>query len=276
MYLNSTQQFNKMNSRKLPSNDLLLKTAVAAAKAGSAYAVKGRSRNQDANLISNHDVKLKLDVECQQVVTETILKAFPDHAVLGEEDDEHQTAAPDAYEWVVDPIDGTVNFFHGSPYWCCSVAVRRNGEMLAGCVCSPDMGLVFEATAEGPALRNGSPIRVSKISEMDMAIVHTGADKSASPESGPFRFFNAIAGLIQRPRICGAAALDICMTAAGASDGYFEPGIYIWDIAAADLILRRAGGQSTILRTFGGHRLAYLGSNGLIHKPLLDTLESVF
>lgn len=258
------------------STDLLLQTAVAAAKAGSAHAVKERSRNQDANLVTNHDVKLKLDVECQQVITDAILRDFPDHSVLGEEDDEHKTAPADSYEWVVDPIDGTVNFFHGSPYWCSSVAVRRNGDMLAGCVCAPDMNLIFEATSDGPAKRNGAVIHVSEIAAMDMAIVHTGADKSASAESRPFRFFNAIAGLVQRPRICGAAALDICMTAAGASDAYFEPGIYIWDIAAANLILCRAGGTGTIVRTFGGHRMAYFGSNGLIHKPLLDAIESVF
>lgn len=265
-----------MNFQKPLSNDLLLQTAIAAAKAGSAHAVKERSRNKDANLVTNHDVKLKLDVECQQIITAAILHDFPDHSVLGEEDDEHKTAAADSYEWIVDPIDGTVNFFHGSPYWCSSVAVRRNGEMLAGCVCSPDMNLIFEATADGPAKRNGIEIHVSEIAAMDISIVHTGADKSASSESHPFRFFNAIAGMVQRPRVCGAAALDICMTAAGAAEGYFEPGIYLWDIAAADLILRRAGGMGTIVRTFGGHRLAYLGSNGLVHKPLLDKIESVF
>ena len=265
-----------MNAQTLPSNALLLQIAVAAAKAGSAYAVKERFRNQDANLISNHDVKLKLDVECQQVVSETILKNFPDHSILGEEDTEQHETAGDAYEWIVDPIDGTVNFFHGSPYWCCSVAVRRNGVVLAGCVCAPDHQMIFEATADGPALCNGKPLHVSTVSDMQLAIVHTGADKSAAPESLPFRFFNAIAVAVQRPRVCGAAALDICLTASGAADGYFEPGIYIWDIAAADLVLRRAGGQGTIMREFGGHRLAYLASNGLIHKPLLDTLESVF
>ncbi len=259
----------------IPSS-FLLQTAITAAKAGAAYAVKERSRNQDANLVTNHDVKLKLDVECQQVITALILRDFPGHSVLGEEDDEHNTVAADSYEWIVDPIDGTVNFFHGSPYWCSSVAVRRNGEMLAGCVCAPDMNLVFEATADGPAKRNGAEIHVSKIAAIEIAIVHTGADKSASSASHPFRFFNAIAGMVQRPRICGAAALDICMTAAGACEGYFEPGIYLWDIAAADLILRRAGGTGTIVRTFGGHRLAYLGSNGLVHQLLLDKIESVF
>ena len=259
-----------------PSNDRLLATAVAAAQAGSAHAAHERARNQEANLIATHDVKLQLDVECQQVITRAILDAFPGHAVLGEEDVAHATPPADAYEWIVDPIDGIVNFFHGSPYWCSSVAVRRNGVVLAGCVCAPDVGLRFEAAADGPARRNGAPCRVSPTATLPLAIVHMGADKAASPESRPFRFFNALAPRIQRPRICGAAALDICLVACGAADGYFEPGIYIWDIAAADLILRRAGGTGTVLREFGGHKLAYLGSNGTIHEPLRDILEPLF
>ena len=137
-----------MNSRQPPTNALLLSTAVAAAQAGSAHASHERARNQEANLIATHDVKLKLDVECQQVITRTILAAFPDHAVLGEEDVAHATPPADAYEWIIDPIDGTVNFFHGSPYWCSSVAVRRNGVVLAGCVCAPDVDLLFQASCD--------------------------------------------------------------------------------------------------------------------------------
>lgn len=254
----------------------LLKTAITAAKAGSAHAIDQRSRHQEANLISSRDIKLQLDIECQQVITDTILRDFPSHVILGEEDTEHEKAAPDAYEWVIDPIDGTVNFFHGSPYWCSSVAVRLNGKTLAGCVSAPDIGMRFDATADGPAYRNGAKIHVSEIADLPTSIVHMGADKSAPPGHGPFRFFNAIAPQIQRSRICGAAALDICLVAAGAAEGYFETSIYIWDVAAADLILRQAGGQGTFVRRFAGERIAYLGSNGLIHDTLHDIIESVF
>ncbi len=254
----------------------LLQTAIAAATAGAAHATEQRNRNQEANLISSHDVKLKLDVECQQIITEAILRDFPGHAILGEEDAAPHDSPEAGYEWIIDPIDGTVNFFHGNPYWCASVAVRLNGDVLAGCVCAPDMGLRFEATADGPALRNGAAIRVSDTADLAMAIVHLGADKSSAASEHPFRFFHAVALHVQRPRICGAAALDICQTAAGSADGYFEPGIFIWDIAAADLILRRAGGQGAILRRFSGERLAYLGSNNPLHAPLRTLLEPLF
>ncbi|MGI5870234.1 MAG: inositol monophosphatase family protein [Kiritimatiellia bacterium] len=265
-----------MNLQQDPSNEELLATAIAAAEAGAGHAARERARNQEANLIAKHDVKLKLDVECQQIVARAILATFPDHAILGEEDETYIPPPPDVFEWIVDPIDGTVNFFHGNPFWCTSVAVRRNGVALAGCVCAPDMGLRFEASINTPTLRNGTPCHVSDTPTLPLAIVHMGADKAASPESRPFRFFNALAPRIQRPRINGAAALDICLVAAGSADGYFEPSIYIWDIAAADLILRRAGGTGTILREFGGHRLAYLGSNGKIHEPLRDIIDPLF
>jgi len=258
------------------SCETLLKTAIAAAEAGAAHAVNQRSRNQEANLISSRDIKLKLDIECQQIITKTILHDFPDHTILGEEDAEHEKSRPDVYEWVIDPIDGTVNFFHGSPYWCSSVAVRLNGQTLAGCVSAPDMSMRFEATVNGPALRNGTEIHVSDIADLPTSIVHMGADKSAPPGREPLRFFNAIAPRIQRSRICGAAALDICLLAAGAAEGYFEGGIYIWDVAAADLILRRAGGQGTFVRRFADERIAYLGSNGLVHEALHEIIEAVF
>jgi len=257
----------------LNSPTILLETAVAAAQAGAAHAVRERARNKDANLVCAHDVKLKLDVECQRVVSDVVLARFPGHSILGEEDENRadETSAA-TYEWVVDPIDGTVNFFHGNPYWCCSVAVRREGEVLAGCVAAPDMGLLFQASADTPALCNSEPIRVSEINRPDFALFHTGADKSDHSQDTPFRFFTAIGNIAQRPRVFGAAALDICMVARGSADGYFEPGIFIWDIAAGDLILRRAGGVSEVLKEHGGNRMAYLATNGLIHTPFREIL----
>ncbi len=259
-----------------PTPDALLAAALLAARRAGLHALSCGARRREANLVARHDVKLKLDVECQELATGTLLSCFPGHAVLGEEDDPSapSTARTDSpYEWIVDPIDGTVNFFHGNPYWCCSVAVRREGEVLAGCVFAPAMDLLFEAAVGRPALRNGAPIRVSDIDRLDRANVHTGADKDAAISSEPFRFFGRIARLAQRPRIFGAAALDICMVAAGAAEAFFEPGIFLWDIAAADLILRQAGGRGSVMRRRKGHHMAYLASNGLVHAALEAALE---
>ncbi len=266
-----------MNTAISPS--LLLAVAVQAARRASHHAFASRNRRQDANSIAHNDVKLKLDEECQAIAIRTIFDAFPDHSILAEEDTEELAALKaraSEYQWIIDPIDGTVNFFHGNPNWCCSVAVRRGEETLAGSVVAPELGLVYEASADGPALCNGAPIHVSATVRPDESLVLTGADKSEDPARRPFRFFNAIAAIVQRPRVSGSAALDVCTVAQGSTEAYFEPGIFVWDIAAGDLILRRAGGTGTALRRFGGHKLAYLASNGPLHEPLRQVIEPCF
>lgn len=258
-----------------PSNSLLLAVAVQAARRASSHAFSHQERRHDANSLEHNDVKLKLDEECQALAIQTILASFPEHSILAEEDTEELAALKareSEYQWIIDPIDGTVNFFHGNPYWCCSVAVRRKGETLASAIVAPALGMIYEAMVGGEALCNGLPIRVSSTEKLSEAQVLTGADKSEDPEKKPFRFFNAIADVVQRPRVCGSAALDICAVARGSADGYFEPGIYRWDIAAADLILRTAGGVGKELRHFGGHKLAFLAAND---SALLADLERV-
>lgn len=253
-----------------PSNQLLLAVARHAAMSAGNHAFTNLDRRLDANIVARHDVKHKLDVECEAIATRAILDAFPDHAILGEESASDDETPPEGVQWVIDPIDGTVNFFHGLPNWCCSVAARIGGKSVAGAVFSPELGLCFTATADGPALCNGRELRVSATAETEKSIVATGADKSEDP-SRAFRFFNAIGKAVQRPRILGSAALDLCFVASGKADGYFEHGIFIWDVAAASLILERAGGRCEVLRRHGGHRMAFLGTNGLIH----DSLRSV-
>ncbi len=271
---------------------LLAAVAVRAASRASHHAFSHLDRCRDAKCISEveHDVKLKLDLECQNIAVETILEAFPDHTILGEEDTPETAAAKRAdapYEWIIDPIDGTVNFFHRNPYWCCSVAVRAldsapagdvpppelrgpAGAVVAAAVAAPGQGKLFEASIDGPALCNGTPIHVSSTDDMALAMVFTGADRAEAETRRPWRYFDRIAELSQRPRICGAAALDLCHVAMGAAEAYFEPGIFLWDIAASDLILRRAGGKGTAIHRFSDTKLAYLGTNA--RPAVTDTL----
>ena len=195
-----------------PSPTSLLAVARLAATRAGDHARCNGLRRQDVNTISRHDVKHKLDVECQTIATQTILAAFPGHAILGEETAGAERPAPAGVEWIIDPIDGTVNFFHGLPYWCCSVAARLDGVTQAGFVYAPEMGLAFEAASDGPALCNGQPLQTSACTDLARALVHTGTDK-ADGTSRSSRFFDALAMVVQRPRIMGAAALDICFVA---------------------------------------------------------------
>jgi myo-inositol-1(or 4)-monophosphatase len=245
----------------------LLAVARLAACAAGDHARLNLARRHDTNSLDRHDVKHKLDVECQQVATETILRAFPGDDVLGEETAGAESPPPAGAEWIIDPIDGTVNFFHGLPLWCCSVAVRVNGVMTAGAVYAPELGYCFEAACDAPARCNGAPIGVSATARLDHATVHTGCDKHVDP-ARVFCFFSSIAEVAQRPRLLGSAALDICLVACGKADAYFENGIYLWDMAAAGLILERAGGRCETLKERGGYRRAVLATNGALHAPL--------
>ena len=248
----------------------LLACAVQAARAAGAHALRNLHRRREVHLYADHDIKLVLDRECQEVARGVILGLFPGHAVLGEEDDVF-AAAPGAgtCEWVIDPIDGTVNFFHSLPQWCCSVAVRRGDRTLAGAVFAPELEELYTAAASAPSALNGAPIRVSATPALDQAIVMTGADRSLAPELPSFTFLTRIAEHAQRARVMGSAALDLCRVASGQADGYFEGGIYLWDVAAAGLIVQQAGGRAEILKRHREpHRLRYLASNGLIHDEL--------
>jgi myo-inositol-1(or 4)-monophosphatase len=218
----------------------LLDVAICAAEAAGTHAMENRHRRTEATEIFSHDVKLVLDAECQKIAEEVIASEFPDHGILGEEGIKGNRE--EAYEWIIDPIDGTVNYSHGFPYWCCSIAVRRNQTVLAGCVYAPEFGDYYTAHIEEPARLNGQTIKASGTGQLQDALIFTGLSKQFATANEPhFEMFRRLALNTQKLRINGAAALDLCHVAAGSSDGFFETGIYLWDFAAAGLIAEQAG-----------------------------------
>ena len=261
--------------------DLLLKCAIDTAQSAGAHALKNSSRREETIQVTQHDVKLKLDVECQEIAEDCIRRAFPDHNILGEESDrtedrgqnpEPRTQNPD-YLWVVDPIDGTVNFSHGLSIWCVSVALQYQGSTVVAAVYAPALNELYTASTDHPARMNDSEIHVSNIATVDQSMIFTGIDRHKVPGHEPYQTFQAIADNTQRPRIIGSAALDLCRVAAGQGDGYFESDIYIWDIAAAGFIIERAGGIAEVTKELGRpHQLQYLATNGIIHEEMKAVL----
>jgi len=249
-------------------------TTLAARRAGE-HVMANLHRRGDFNSNLRTDVKHKLDIEAQEIAEAVIKEIFPDHDILGEESCDQPQENSD-WLWIIDPIDGTINFFHGLPWWCCSVAIRHRGETLAGSVFIPEMELMYEAACDSPALCNGKVIKVSETKEISLSMLATGADKW-DLDGRAFRFMRKVAEMAQRPRILGAAAVDMCMVASGRIDGYFESGIYTWDMAAGALIVERAGGRTDILKQYPNHRMAFLATNGHLHQicrnELLPMLE---
>ena len=265
----------------------LLACAEAAARDAGQYALRNAHRRTETVAVKAHDVKLKLDIECQARIEGVIRGAFPAHTTLGEEDDHApaDTAPADAgrfcpqsmgrYLWIIDPIDGTVNFSHGMRQWCVSVAVLRDDRVLAGCVYAPALDACYTATHTSPALRNGEAIRVSDTPRLAEAIVRTGIDRNEDFGVPPFTCMNAIALRARRIRVMGSAALDLCAVAAGEAEGYFENSIFVWDVAAAGLVVRAAGGQAGLFGRRSGHGILYMGTNGLVADELDRLLRAV-
>ena len=177
-----------------------------------------------------HDVKLRLDKECQQLISDILMRRHPNYAVLGEEGGHGGEC-----EWIVDPLDGTVNYYYGIPLFCVSIALRVRGEMQLGCVYAPMTDELYCAV-------RGGEIHVSDRDQMKQAIVFVGhGTHDGSGELGIRRFAH-ISAQVCKVRILGTAALSLCYVAAGKLDAYVEQSIHLWDFAAAQVILEAAGG----------------------------------
>ena len=250
-----------------PSPQQLLDIAVEAARAAGDHALQNFDRRHEVFQRTPHDVKLQLDLECQARAAEVIRRHCPTHAFLGEEGGDYNENAE--HLWIVDPIDGTVNFSHGLPMWCSAVAVRQAGQIVAGAVYAPRLNQLYTATSDGLALCNGQPLRVSAVSRLEEAIVFTGIFKD---QPASLNIFRALSHSLQKTRILGSAALDLCLLAAGHSEGYFEARIFLWDIAAAGLIAERAGARVEVLERYDALACRMLASNGHIHAALKQVI----
>ncbi len=223
----------------LLSLDQLLDLAVCTVRAAGRHALENKMRRKEAVATFDHDVKLVLDMECQRIAEDVILNKCPGHSILGEEGERLNESS--VHEWIIDPIDGTVNYTHGLPYWCCSVAVRRCGEFIAGAVFTPEFGDLYTAHIDTAACRNGEPIRPSGTQQLKEAMIFTGLHQRMRGSSAHFDAFSELALKSRKLRITGSAALDICHVAAGTGDAYVEYGLNLWDHAAAGLIARKSG-----------------------------------
>ncbi len=217
-----------------------------------------------------HDIKLRLDKECQQLITEHLLAAFPESSILGEEGNAGQSASD--YVWIVDPIDGTVNYFYGIPIFCVSIALQYQGMLVLGCVYDPMQRECFSAIAGQCATLNGNPVTVSPRRSMSEAVVFIGhGTHDGSGEAGVSRFAH-ISRQVRKIRILGSAALTLCYIAAGRFDAYIEGRISLWDFAAARVILEAAGGVLEFIPlSEDGIKGSIMAWNGLL--PLHEALQ---
>ena len=187
-----------------------------------------------------YDIKLALDRETQHFIEERLLAAFPTHSILGEEGNRGDPEAE--FQWIIDPIDGTVNFFYGIPHFCVSIALRRAGEMVVGVIHDPMLDETWSVVKGGTPTLNGRPIRVSARDTLGEAIVCVGFSKSKDSMDLGFQRYKEIAYRVRKSRLMGSAALALAYVATGRLDAYIEEQISLWDIAAGQLLVECAGG----------------------------------
>jgi myo-inositol-1(or 4)-monophosphatase len=222
---------------------------------------------------SSIDLVTEVDRLSEAAIRAEVASAFPEHVVLGEE--AGQAPGDARYRWIVDPLDGTVNFAHGFPFYCTSIALEIDGRVAVGVVLDTAGGERFSATAGGGAFRNGAPIAVSRTTEIGASMLATGFAYGGAAVARNLSLFARVLPLARAVRRPGAAALDLCQVACGRFDGYWELELNAWDVAAGLLIVREAGG--TVTGPGGAPYLwddaAMVATNGHLHARLLDLLD---
>lgn len=231
--------------------------ATEAALAAGAVMLANAARPKRVHSETQHDVKLELDVRCQKLIEKRLRRVFPEAALLGEEGitgDPHSD-----WRWVIDPIDGTVNFTYGIPHACVAIALQEKVGSAGGAkwtdsvfedgfvtrlgvVCDPFTRELWTATTSGPARLNGRVIRVSSRQKLTEVIVAMGFAKAKRSLNRMLPVFERLVHRVRKIRITGSAALSMTYVATGRFDAYLESGVRLWDIAAGGLILQRAGG----------------------------------
>jgi myo-inositol-1(or 4)-monophosphatase len=231
-----------------------------------------------ANSVTQHDIKLELDVRSQKLIELALRRAFPQVALLGEEGDAGQADAE--YRWVVDPIDGTVNFAYGIPHACVSIALQRRADTpkaaefedgyqtLVGVVYDPFCYELWTAIRGEAARLNGKVIHVSTRRKLRETIVSIGFAKTPKNMRATLPSFLKLVHRVRKLRIMGSAALALTYVACGRFDAYIEQGISLWDIAAGGLILECAGGEFWHKAIPGKHAYRMIASNGLLRRRL--------
>ena len=187
------------------------------------------------------DIVTEVDEQAELVIKEILLGAFPSYGMLAEEGG--WLSGEEDSRWIVDPLDGTINYAHGLPVFAVSIALEKAGEMAMGVVYDPMRQEMYVARRGGGATLNDEPMGVSDTDEPSRALIATGLpyDRNKLPEA--LDLFGRFAVLTRGMRRLGSTALDLCYVASGRLDGYYERGIWAWDIAAGSLILEEAGAR---------------------------------
>lgn len=217
-----------------------LELSIAAAREAGKLLRENYELEPVVDELRDHDIKLALDIRSQELITDMILDRFPDHAIYGEEGVGGNQESPS--QWIIDPIDGTVNYYYGIPHFCISIALKEADELKLGVIYDPMLDEAFAVDYEGPVTRNGIPVQPSSRSELKDAVVTIGFSKTRESLDAGLERYRQYAHKVRKTRMLGSAALALAYVTCGRLDAYIEEQIRIWDIAAGQVMLERVGG----------------------------------
>ena len=237
---------------------------VAQRAGASLRAEKGKALMVDSS--EQHDVKLELDRRIQEQIRKEILQVYREDGFLGEEGGEAASAGQ--YEWVVDPIDGTVNLFHGIPHYAVSIACRLEGRTLVGAIYDPSRDELFSTHRGGGAYCNGTSMKVSTREQLNEAILALGFSKGKKTIEKCLQLYHFYGDKVRKLRAMGSAALDLAYVASGRLDAYIEQGVSIWDVAAGALMVEEAGGVVSMGASEPAGKIHLVASSGRIPLEL--------
>jgi len=230
-----------------------------------------RPENFDINQKSSaRDFATHMDHASEKLIVSAILAARPDDGIIGEEGANRESKS--GITWVIDPIDGTVNYFYNLPGWNISIAAKDAEGVLIGVVYAPTLNSLWHASRGGGAFLNDRPIHVSTADALEDSLIATGFSYDLAER---VRQGEQIASLIPRVRDIrrnGAAAVDLCHVASGAVDGYFETGLKEWDLAAGGLIAREAGALVTGRQGAPAGEAMVIAAGAALHALLLEEI----
>jgi myo-inositol-1(or 4)-monophosphatase len=237
------------------SHSDLLALAVETAREAGDLVVSMRGRGVDVadTKSSPVDVVTEADRACEELIRQRLLGARPGDGFVGEEGDAVEGTS--GVRWIVDPIDGTVNYLYGLPHYAVSIAAERDGHVVAGVVLSPVPGLEYAARLGDGATCNGAPLTVRPTPSLDQSLVATGFHYEAAVRARAAQSVARMLPQVRDIRRQGSCALDLCAVAAGHVDAYVEEGPHVWDYAAGGLIAQEAGATVEIWTSATGNDL---------------------
>jgi len=248
----------------------MIYAAITAAQAAGERLRQAFGQDLHVNEALAHDIKLAADVECQDLIYRILLDHFPKTRCIGEEGDSNNPGDPKAeVEWIVDPIDGTMNLAHNIPHFCVSIAAREAAtqKILLGVIYDPMRHELFTARRGSGAYLNGIRQKVSARAKLSEAVLAVGFAKSQDSIDHCLKLYQYYGNAARKLRAMGSAALDLAYVATGRLDAYIEQGVNLWDIAAGIVLVEEAGGVvETEVKKNGSYRVC--AHSGRIEYPL--------